>query len=342
MKKYRVGIVGCGKIFPMHAISLQHQENVELVAVCDIKEQLVQTTAKKYNCSWYVDYKQMLQKEALDCVHLCTPHYLHPEMAIYAMEHDVHVLTEKPLAIQMKDAEAMVACSEKTGKELVVSFQNRFNPATMLFKQTIDSGELGKILTARVLVTWNRSDEYYSKSDWKGTWEKEGGGVIIDQAIHSLDLLNHLVGSPVKSVDATWHNRSHDIIQVDDCAEGLILYENGVKACFFAINYYAYDAPIELEIVCEKGIAKLVGEQGTITFHDGRVMQADRNPLEFFEFGDVKQYWGVGHMKEIHHVYQHLDGEGPIRNRAEETMETQKLVCGIYESGRTGKPVHFA
>ncbi len=341
MKKFRVAIIGCGKIFPMHAVSLVHQKNVELVAVCDIKEELAHKTAKEYNCSWYVDYKKMIDEQSLDSIHLCTPHYLHPEMALYAMEHDVHVLTEKPMAISLDDAQAMLACSKRTGKELMVSFQNRFNPGTVLIRKTMQEGELGKTLCARVVVTWNRSDEYYSKSDWKGTWDKEGGGVIIDQAIHSLDLLNHLIGSPLGYVDASWHNRSHDIIQVDDCAEGLIVYRNGVKACFFVVNYYGYDAPVELEIVCENGIARLVGEKGTITFNDGRVLQADRNPLEFFEFGSVKQYWGVGHMTEINHFYQSLEKRSPIKNSAEDTMETQKLVWGIYESGRTGKPVFF-
>jgi len=339
MGKLRAAIIGCGHIFPMHAVSIAHQDNVELVAVCDTKEAMAQSAATEYHCHAYSDYRQMIAQERLDTIHICTPHYLHAEMAQYALSHNLDVLTEKPMAIQLQDAYAMCACAENSGRQLMVSFQNRFNPAAELFRQTLQSGALGKILSARVLVTWNRSDQYYGKSDWKGTWDKEGGGVVIDQAIHTLDLMNYLVDSPIEQVDATWHNRCHDIIQVDDAAEGLIVYANGVKACFFAVNYYAYDAPVELELFCERGIAKLVGEKGTITFNDGRLLQADRNPLEFFEFGTVKQYWGVGHMKEINHFYQSLEHRTPMRNSAAQTLETQRLVCAIYESGRTGKPV---
>ena len=340
MKKYRAAVIGCGKISVMHCISILNQKNVELTAVCDIKEDRAREAAERYGTRYYTDYKEMIEKEKLDAVHVCTPHYLHPEMVIYALEKGLHVLTEKPMSIKEDDAVAMCDAAVKAGRHVMVSFQNRFNPGSILIKNTLESGDLGHIQTARAMVTWDRSDEYYSKSDWKGTWDKEGGGVIIDQAIHTLDLMNWFISSPLKEVDASLHNRCHDIIKVEDSAEGLVKYENGVNACFFGINYYGYDAPVELELVCEKGNVKLVGERAHIVFKDGKELIADRDPNELFCFGNVKQYWGVGHMKEIHWFYTHLE-DSTMKNNAEEVFGTHRLIFAIYKSGKEHKPVFF-
>ena len=132
------------KIFPMHAVSVSKQERAELVAVCDTKEDRAKAMAEKYGCRYYTDYQEMIRTEKLDAVHICTPHYLHPEMAIYAMEHGAHVLTEKPMAINQDDAVRMNETAQKTGKVLMVSFQNRFNPGSLLIKNTLDAGELEK------------------------------------------------------------------------------------------------------------------------------------------------------------------------------------------------------
>jgi len=335
----KAGIIGCGKIFPMHAVSIKKQPLVQLAAVCDSNGELAEKTGKQYGCSYYTDYQEMIAKEKLDTVHICTPHYLHAEMAIYALEHGIHVLTEKPMAIELKDAKQMEEAAEKNGRVLMVSFQNRFNPGSLLIKKTLEAGELGSILSARASVTWNRSDEYYSKSDWKGTWEKEGGGVIIDQAIHTLDLMNWFIDSEVQWVDATISSRAHKTIKVEDCAEGLIHYKSGLNASFYAMNYYTYDAPVEIELHCEKGMVNLTGEKAVIAFHDGRQLAADRNPMETFDFGNVKQYWGVGHMKEIQNFYSCLAERKHPRNTAGEVMSTQELVCAIYKSGKEGRVI---
>lgn len=340
MSNYRVAVIGCGKISVMHTVSLLKQDNVDLVAVCDIKKDRADATALRCNCKAYYDYKEMIERENLDSVHVCTPHYLHPEMVIYALSKGLHVLTEKPMAINYEDAVKMAEAAEKANRHLLVSFQDRFNPGSLLIKDTLESGKLGRIISARAMVTWDRSDEYYSHSDWKGTWDKEGGGVIIDQAIHTLDLMNWFIDSPIKEVNAAIDNRCHDIIKVEDSAEGLIRYQNGVNACFFAINYYGYDAPVEIELFCEKGIVKLVGERASIKFNDGSEAIADRNPTEFFEFGDVKQYWGVGHMKEITYFYSHLDDK-ELKNSAESVLDSHKLIFSIYKSGKERKAIKF-
>ncbi len=341
MKKFRVGIVGCGNIFPMHALPVIQNENCELVAVCDNKEDRVNDAAKEFNCAAYLDYKEMIDKENLDVLHICLPHYLHAPVAIYALNNNVHVMTEKPMSIDFKDAQDMVDAADKSGKTLGVIFQNRYNPGSQLIKKTLESGELGKIITAKLSVTWDRSDEYYGKSDWKGTWEKEGGGVIIDQAIHTMDLVRWFIDDEIEYIDANISNRGHAVIDVEDSAEGIIKYKNGVTTAFHAINYYGYDAPVEIELYCEKGIAKMVADKAIIEFNDARQYAADTNPTENFEYGDVKQYWGVSHIKQINLFYEALiKGEEPAIN-GEEAIKTQEMICAIYESGKERKRVDF-
>lgn len=341
MKRIRVGIIGCGNIFPMHALPVIQNKNCKLVAVCDNKEERVKQTAKEFDCSAYTDYKEMIDQEDLDVLHICLPHYLHAQVAIYALNKKVHVMTEKPMSIDFKDAEDMVDAAIGNKKTLGVIFQNRYNPGSQLIKETLDSGELGKIITTKLSVTWDRSDGYYSKSDWKGTWEKEGGGVIIDQAIHTMDLVRWFIDDEIDYIDANISNRGHAIIQVEDSAEGIIHYKNGVTTAFHAINYYGYDAPVEIELYCENGIAKMVGDKAIIKFNDAREYIADTDPTESFEYGDVKQYWGVSHIKQINLFYEALSKGIEPEINGKEAIKTQQMICGIYESGKVRKKVVF-
>lgn len=342
MNKFRVGIVGCGNIFPMHAISVSNLECAEIIAVCDIKEDRAKAKAEQFNCKYYLDYKEMIDKEKLDVIHICLPHYLHAPVAIYAAKAKVNILTEKPMSIKLEDAEEMISAAKDNNVTLGVIFQNRYNPGSQLIKKSIESGELGKIITGKLSVTWNRSDEYYSHSDWKGTWDMEGGGVIIDQAIHTMDLMRWFVNSEIDYVDANISNRVHEIIEVEDSAEGVIKYKNGVVTGFYAVNYYGYDAPVEIELYCEKGIVKMIGDRGIIKFNDEREFIADNNPNETFNYGNgAKGYWGVSHIKQIKNFYKALTlGEKP-EITGDEAVKTQKMICAIYESGKEKKRIQF-
>ncbi|MEV2911143.1 Gfo/Idh/MocA family oxidoreductase [Paenibacillus larvae] len=339
---YKVGLIGCGNIFPMHAASVGLTPEAELAAVCDVKEERASQAGGRYQVPFYTDYKQMIEKEKLDAVHILTPHYLHPQMAIYAASKGVHVLTEKPMSISFEDAEAMVQAAAENHITLGVIFQNRYNPGSQMVKQALSDGSLGRILGAKCFVTWNRSDEYYSHSDWKGTWDKEGGGVIIDQAIHTLDLLRWFVNDEIEYVDATISNRAHSRIEVEDSAEGVIKYKNGVVTGFWAVNYYSTDAPVEIEIHCEKGIAKMVADRAIIHYNDGTEMSRDKNPDEVIDYGEgVKQYWGVSHYKQIKEFYSDLSsGKKPFVD-GHEAMKTQRMIAAIYQSGRENKRIFF-
>lgn len=339
--KLKVGIVGCGNIFIMHAKPILDTEGTEIVAVCDIKEDRAKYRAKELNCNYYTDYNEMLKKENLDVVHICTPHHLHPQMSIDAFNEGVHVLIEKPMAIHYEDAKNMAETADKTQKILCVIFQNRFNAGAILIKKMLEEGHLGQIRSAKATVTWDRSDEYYSKSDWKGTWDKEGGGVIIDQAIHTLDLMRWFINSEIDYVDANISNRAHELIEVEDSSEGVIKFKNGVVGLFLAVNYYTYDAPTEIELHCEKGIVKMMAERAIIKLNDGTEYVADQNPNEMFDYGNVKQYWGVSHIKQIKDFYQVLLNGGELSMTAKEALDTQEMINAIYDSGKQNKRIKF-
>ena len=340
MSTFKVGIIGCGRVSPFHGVPAAAQEHAEVAACCDIREERAREKAELFGCERvYADYKEMIREESLDVVHICLPHYLHPPVAMDAMRMGCHVLTEKPMSIKLEDAENMVACAEETGRTLGVIFQNRYNAGSVLIKNALEHGGLGKIQAAKAVLTWYRPPEYYSESDWKGTWDKEGGGVIIDQAIHTLDLVRWFIGKPVVAVDAFIANRDHPGVEVEDVADGIIAFEDDVKAAFWAMNYYSYDAHVEIEIDCEGGVVKMESEEARVEYHDGREFVAKPNPHESFDYGGGPSYWGASHVKQIDQFYEALvKGERPDID-GEDALETQRMVCALYESGRNGKKV---
>lgn len=332
-RKLKVGVIGCGRISVMHFVSIGSIDEVELVACCDIVKEKADAAAKEYGIKPYTSYEEMIACEELDAVHLCLPHYLHCKVAIYAFEHGVHVLTEKPMDIDMESALCAVARAKELGVQFGVIFQCRYNNSAKLVKDAVTSGRLGKIISARSTLTWSRPDDYYDESDWKGTWDKEGGGVVIDQAIHSIDLVRWVVDSEVESISCSIANRGHSKVAVEDTAEGLITFKNGVKYGFYCMNNYGIDEPIEIRLYCEKGRVIFGYDDAYITYNDGTVETAhqDENKLSY---KGGKDYWGIHHVKQIRQFYNALLGKEPLQISGEEALKTHELVMKIYEIGR--------
>ena len=332
IKKLKVGIIGCGRISVMHLVSIAALNCAELICVCDNKKFRADETAERYGVKAYYDYEEMLDNEKLDAVHICLPHYLHSKVAIAAFERGVNVLTEKPMDIDYVSAKRAVEKAKEKGVFFGVVSQCRYNNSAILVKQAVQSGRLGKILSARSVLTWTRPDSYYAESDWKGTWDKEGGGVVIDQAIHSIDLVNWIVDSEVEDVSCSMANRGHNIVKVEDSAEGLITYKNGVKYGFYCMNNYGVDEPIEIKLYCEKGKVTFGYDDAYIEYFDGRKEEAhqDENTQEY-EGG--KDYWGFQHIRQIKQFYKACLGEESLEISGEEALKTHKLVMEIYEKG---------
>lgn len=337
-RKLAVGIIGLGRISPMHIVPAVNLPQAELVAVCDIVKEKAEKAADKYNCACYTDYKQMLDNEKLDAVHICLPHYLHGAASMYAFGRGVNVLCEKPMTIELEEAEKCVSEAKRLNVIYGIIFQCRYNNSSVLVKNALTSGRLGKIISARSVLTWKRAEDYYADSDWKGTWDKEGGGVVIDQAIHSIDLVNWFIESKALKVSANIAKRSDKNILVEDTGEGLITYENGVKYGFYCMNNYGYDEPIEIRLFCEKGRVIMSYDDAEIIYDDGTRETASTD-IPQLEYEDSQDYWGFQHIRQIDDFYNSiLQGRQP-QISGEEALKTHRIVTAIYQSGKLGREI---
>ena len=257
MKKFRTAVIGCGGISQVHLTALSKMENVELVSVADVKEDRAKARAEAFHCAWTTDWSEYVRDPSIEVVHLCTPHYLHAPMAIALLDAGKRVLTEKPIASEVKDAETMIAHADG---RLGVVFQNRYNEASQIIKSAVEQGTYGKLLSLRAAVNWHRTPEYYTESGWRGRFATEGGGVLINQSIHTLDLLLYFAGRPVSVRGKVSTDVLYDYIEVEDTAHGLIHFENGLMANFYCTTTFGIDRPVEIELVFEKGILKTDAE----------------------------------------------------------------------------------
>ncbi len=317
----------------MHLDSAAALEEADLVAVCDTKPDRAQKAAERYHATPYTDYLEMFQKENLDAVHLCLPHYLHTVVAQDAFRHGINVISEKPMSIRYEDAVATVEMAKEKNLLYGVIFQCRYNTPSAFVKQRIEDGRLGRVLCGRTALTWYRPEDYYGGSDWKGTWDKEGGGVVIDQAIHSIDLANWMIGSKPVEVQSSLHNRHHTrTMIVEDSAEGLITYENGALLSFFAMNNYLIDEPIEIRLHCEHGDVRFSYDDAVVTYEDGTVESVKNHPQKIVSYTGGKVYWGTQHAVQIRQFYRSVLGLEELEITGQEALKIQKIICDIYNN----------
>jgi predicted dehydrogenase len=324
MKKTGVAIIGCGAISSTHAEAVVETDSAKLLMVADIDTKKAETLANKYGCDYTTNYKELLRNPDVQSVHLCTPHYLHAPMAKAFMEAGKHVLVEKPMGINFQECEELNEISRQTRCYLGVCLQNRYHATTAKMKELVDCGKMGRILGARAFVTWMRDKAYYEQSQWRGTWGREGGSLLINQAIHTLDLLQWLMGE-IKDVrgSVATHFLS-ETIETEDTAEALLLFESGARALFFASNAYVSNAPVYLELECEEGTMILNGAL-TINWKDGR-----KTLLEDTTRNGYKAYWGIGHKYLIQDFYHCLNSGKPFPVNGVEGSKAIRIIQKIY------------
>ena len=320
---FRVGIVGCGNISGVHAKVLAALEETELVACADIVRERAERMAASYGCRAYADYEEMLEAERLDAVHLCTPHGLHPAMALAAAKRGIAVFTEKPPAIDRKGWEMI---REAAGLVPVgICFQNRYHGNVIRMQELAASGDFGALRGIRAFVTWCRTADYYPAGGWKGTWATEGGGALINQAVHTLDLMLRFLGVPdqVEAHLANHHLRG--VIEVEDTAE--IYMRSGDKtALLYASTAYSADAPVIIELDLEGAVLRLEGD-GLEIRRGGKAESVDCG-------GDIalgKSYWGVGHKACISDFYASIREGRPFANDPASCEVTMETLLSVYE-----------
>ncbi len=251
----RFAIIGVGNIAPIHAAAIRGVPGAELVAVATRHEGRGRAFAAEHGGVWYADYRDLLAQADADVVAICTPHDLHAPMTLAAAEAGVHVLCEKPLARNVAECDAMIAACEWASVRLGVAFQSRFEPLSLRLKDALDSGRLGRLLWASANTLWYRSAEYYRSGPWRGTWAQEGGGVLINQAIHAIDLLIWLAGLPER-VTARTRTLNHDI-EVEDAALAILEYADGRMGLIQATTIAHPGYPERLEFFGSSGSAIL-------------------------------------------------------------------------------------
>ena len=328
-------IVGCGGISRVHAQVLSDADYTELVACADIRPERARERADKFGGRPYTDYLEMLDLEKPDVLHICTPHSLHVPMALEALRRGVNVFMEKPAAISDEQFDQLLAAARESSAKVGVCFQNRFNPTTKAMRRLLAEGDSGQALGARAFVTWKREAPYYTESGWRGSLETEGGSALINQSIHTMDLLVHLLGTPV-SVEATASNRHLvGVIETEDTLEACITFEGGARALFYATTAYAEDAPVLVEIVCEGRTIRFEGDELTVRGKDGsRRVETLQNVAAI-----GKSYWGSGHSACIGSFYASLRGEEEYPIGVEAVEKTMRLVFATYRSAREGRAI---
>lgn len=308
-------IIGLGVIGKVHYDVLKSQ-NADIVALCDIDESVLE----KYDgVNKYTDYKKMLDSECIDVVHICTPHYLHAEMAIYALEKNVNVLCEKPLCIKVEDIDRIIDAENKSKAMLGVCLQNRYNKSSQYVKRLLEGK---KVDFAFGNVSWHRDEAYYQSGEWRGKWATEGGGVMINQAIHTLDLMQWICGAP-KSVCANTYNYSlKGVIEVEDTA--IALFKGDTDFEFFATNTAKSDLPVEIRFTSGGDIVTLYPDEVLI---NGEVVDIEKG---MNWYGKIS--YGNGHQKLIRHFYDCVESGEKFWIDAKEASACVKQVLASYQS----------
>ncbi|MDO4740675.1 MAG: Gfo/Idh/MocA family oxidoreductase [Eubacteriales bacterium] len=328
-------IVGCGGISRVHAQVLSQAECTELVACADIRPERAQARAEEYGAKAYTDYIEMLDREQPDVLHICTPHALHVPMAVEALRRGVHVFMEKPVAVSAEQFAQLAEAAKASTARLGICFQNRFNPTTQEMKAILADEATGKPVGARAFVTWHREAPYYVDSGWRGTQELEGGSALINQSIHTMDLLVHLLGKPVE-IEATATNRHlKGVIETEDTLEAYIRFAGGATAIFYATTAYAVDSPVLFEVACEQRLIRFEGDDITVREQDG----SSHTSTLGNDAAIGKSYWGSGHGACIGAFYEAIRTGAPFMNDLDSVRDTMALTFAAYASARTGKPV---
>jgi predicted dehydrogenase len=276
----RYAIVGGGAgIAKLHLDALKQISNAQLVALVDINPQPAQQRADEMDCEYFAEHGAMLAATQPDVVVICTPHPLHPAVAIDAFAAGAHVITEKPIAIQVSEADRMIAAGHAAGKWLVVNFQQRFRTAAQRAKQIVDDGVVGELVRVASVGPWYRPEAYFKLGAWRGTWRGEGGGILMNQSPHTLDLVCWLAGTPRKVWGWT-RTRGH-AIEVEDTMQAMLEFANGAPG-YITASTFETGAQKRLQIIGEKGMVEIIDETVHLTRFSQPIREHMRTSTEPF------------------------------------------------------------
>ena len=354
-RKIKIAIVGCGRISKNLFGSIEkHQENLELVSICDNDAEVLTQHEEQYGVTGYLRMEEMLEQKEIDLIALCTPSGVHSDQAAVAARFGVHVMTEKPMATRWQDGVRMVKACDDAGVRLFVVKQNRRNTTLQLLKRAVDEGRFGKIHMVHLNVFWTRPQAYYDQAKWRGTWEFDGGA-FMNQASHYVDLLDWLIG-PIDKVQAMM-STARDI-EVEDTALAIVKFKSGALGSLIVSNSQKPGIYGKVHIHGDNGASVGAQTEGGAMFIAGMApitepplndlwtIPGEEILLKKFTLEDEELFNKVDPM--VHfirlQIEEYLDAlendREPLVN-GEEGRETVELFTAIYRSTRDNKPVKF-
>jgi predicted dehydrogenase len=357
MAPLRTALVGCGKVGDIHAQALRDLPESEFVAVCDSNLQRAGAFAGRYGVRSFTDFTAMCREEAVEVVLIATPHPLHAAPAVAALETGVHVLVEKPLAASLDDCDAMLAAAGKSGGKLGVISQRRYSEPVQRMKSAIETGKIGRpALGVFLMYSW-RDEAYYRSDPWRGRWDTEGGGVLVNQSPHQLDLLQWFMGE-IEEISGYWANVNHPSVEVDDTAVAMIRFRNGglgsiitsvsqKPGVYTKVHIHGSNGA-SVGVQTDTGATFVAGMTGVSEppFNDLWSIPGEEHLLPQFQTEDRARFQQVNgtthyHYLQIRDFLQAVrDGRQPPVT-GEEGRIVVEMFTAIYRSQREHRPIAF-
>lgn len=344
MKTWNFGIIGAGLIADFHAKAIQTIPNTKLIGIFDTNTAKAKNLAERYSCRAFASSQELLQSGSIDIVTIVTPSGAHMEPAIEAARHGKHVICEKPLEISLDRIDRMIQAHEKAGTVLGGIFNYRFNEPVRILKQAVEKGRFGIITCAGAYVPWWRSDDYY-KNSWKGTKKLDGGGALMNQSIHMIDMLQYMIG-PVQSLQAYTATHVHSI-EVEDTAVAVLHFKNNVLGVIYGTTASFPGQYRRIEITGNKGTA-ILEENSFKVWQFSDEIQDDQSIRE--KYGKIEGGGGVSdpaaipfepHARNISAFIDALEKGETFEVNALEARKSVEIVLAIYESARTKRMIEL-
>ena len=340
--EFGFGIIGMGMISSFYAMSIKQLKGSKLVAISDKDRERATKAAKDYNAAYYIDYHDLLKREDIDIVCICTPSGMHMEPAIAAARAGKHVIVEKPIEITLRRADKIIEACDKAGVKLGCIFQHRFDNATQRLRKAVEEGVLGELVLGDAYIKWYRTQEYYDSGGWRGTLTGDGGAALINQSIHTIDLLQWIMG-PVESVYGKVGIFTHNI-EGEDIGLAILTFKNGALGIIEGSTSTYPGFPERLEIH---------GHNGTIILEGGIVKTwetkgIEEKPKELFEKSKgvgASEPMAIsieGHRTQIRDMIEAIKENRKPLVEGLEAKKALEIILSIYQSSKTGKIFHFS
>jgi len=341
--KFGLGVVGTGAVAEIHANAVNTLEEIEIVAACDLVEARVKDYVDRHDItSAYTDVDQILKDSRVRAVLVCTPPTSHCPIAEQAAAAGVHVMVEKPLTLDLRQADTAIAACRSAGIKFAVIYQRRFYDAAQRAHRAIEEGKIGKVILGDCVVKWWRRKEYYLEEPWRGTWDKEGGAVLVNQAIHAIDIYQWLMG-PVESVYGLWDNFRHPYIEAEDVAVAALRFKNGALGIIEAALVTNPTLGARITIHGDNGasVGFVEAPEGSIGVNEPWTIPGEEAEAAKFqaEQSRSKGAWPGYHALQIQEFVQAILEDRDPAVTAEEGRKSVEIVKAIYESARLGAPV---